>query len=137
MAKKRKKNKSPIQKFTLKQFLEMFPNDDVCLDYIRDKKYPKRIDCPECEHNALFHRVKWRKSYACDFCGFQISPAANTIFHKSRTPLTTWFYVIYLMAQTRGSLLRISMENHILTTVIAQFARRLKYGKFSLITILL
>ncbi len=104
MPKKRKKNKSPMQKFTLKQFLDMFPNDDVCLDYIRNKKYPKRIDCPQCEKNALFHRVKGRKSYACDFCGYQISPTANTIFHKSRTPLTTWFYVIYLMAQTRGGI---------------------------------
>ena len=104
MAKKRKKIKSPMKKFTLKQFLEMFPNDDICLDYIRSKKYPKRIDCPQCKKNALFHRVSGRKSYACDFCGYQISPTANTIFHKSRTPLTTWFYVIYLMAQTRGGI---------------------------------
>jgi transposase-like protein len=104
MAKKRKKIKSPMEKFTLKQFLAVFPNDDVCLDYIRDKKYPERIDCPSCEKNALFHRVSGRKSYACDFCGYQISPTANTIFHKSRTSLTTWFYVIYLMAQTRGGI---------------------------------
>ncbi|HEY59599.1 MAG TPA: IS1595 family transposase [Anaerolineae bacterium] len=104
MTKKRKKIKSPMEKFTLKQFLEMFPNDDVCLDYIRNKKYPKRIDCPKCEKNALFHRVKGRKSYACDFCGYQISPTSNTIFHKSRTPLTNWFYIIYLMAQTRGGI---------------------------------
>ena len=31
-------------------------------------------------------------------------PTANTIFHKSRTSLTTWFYTIYLMAQTRGGI---------------------------------
>ncbi len=104
MAQKRKQNKSPMKKFTFKNFLEMFPNDDVCLDYIRYKKYPERIDCPECGKNALFHRVKGRKSYACDFCGYQISPTAGTIFHKSRTSLTTWFYVIYLVAQTRGGI---------------------------------
>jgi transposase len=93
-----------MQKFTLKQFLNMFPNDDVCLDYIRNNKYPERINCPECGKNALFHRVNGRKSYACDFCGYQISPTAGTIFHKSSTALTTWFYVIYLMAQTRGGI---------------------------------
>jgi transposase len=97
-----KKNK--MEKFTLKQFLAMFPDDDTCLDYIRNKKYPARIDCPDCGKNALFHRVGGRKSYACDYCGYQISPTAKTIFHKSRTPLTTWFYVIYLMAQTRGGI---------------------------------
>lgn len=93
-----------MMKFTVKDFQQAFPNDDVCLDYIRYKKYPERIDCPNCNINSLFHRVTGRKSYACDHCGFQISPTANTVFHKSPTPLTIWFYVIYLMAQTRGGI---------------------------------
>ena len=96
--------KSPKQKFTVKEFQVAFPNDDVCLKYIRMKRYPDRIDCPQCGKNALFHKVNGRKTYACDFCGYQISPTARTIFHKSPTPLTTWFYAIYLMAQTRGGI---------------------------------
>lgn len=96
--------KTKMQKFTLKQFLEMFPDDDTCLDYIRHAKYPERIDCPNCGKNTLFHRVNNRKTYACDYCGYQISPTSETIFHKSSTLLTTWFYVIYLMAQTRGGI---------------------------------
>ncbi len=96
--------KSPMQKFTVKDFQEVFPNDDICLEYIRLNKYPERIDCPKCGKSALFHKVNNRKTYACDSCGFQISPTAGTIFHKSPTPLTTWFYVIYLMAQTRGGI---------------------------------
>jgi len=99
-----KKNKSPMTKFTLKDFQQAFPNDDVCLDYIRYKKYPERIDCPKCGKNSLFHRDRGKKSYSCDHCGFNISPTANTVFHKSPTPLTIWFYVIYLMAQTRGGI---------------------------------
>jgi transposase len=96
--------KSPMTKFTLKDFQQAFPNDDVCLDYIRYKKYPERIDCPQCGKNSLFHRATGRKSYSCDNCGYQISPTANTVFHKSPTPLTIWFYVVYLMAQTRGGI---------------------------------
>lgn len=96
--------KSPMTKFTLKQFNQIFPDDDACLDYIRSKKYPERIECPQCGKNAMFHHVNGRKTYACDFCGYQISPTADTIFHKSPTPLTIWFYVIYLMAQTRGGI---------------------------------
>jgi transposase len=96
--------KSPMQKFTVKDFQKAFHSDDVCLEYIRLNKYPERIDCPACGKSALFHKVNGRKTYACDFCGYQISPTAGTIFHKSPTPLTTWFYVIYLMAQTRGGI---------------------------------
>ena len=96
--------KSPMTKFTLKDFQKTFSNDDVCLDYIRVKRYPERIDCPKCGKNSLFHHDKNKKSYSCDHCGYQISPTAGTIFHKSPTPLTIWFYVIYLMAQTRGGI---------------------------------
>jgi transposase-like protein len=96
--------KSPMTKLTLKDFQTMFPDDDACLDYIRYKKYPERIDCPQCKNNALFHHTKGRKSYTCDRCGYQISPTANTVFDHSSTSLTIWFYVMYLMAQTRGGI---------------------------------
>lgn len=96
--------KTKMIKFTLKDFQKIFPDDDTCLDYIRYKRFPERIDCPKCGKNSLFHHDKGKKSYSCDHCGYQISPTANTIFHKSPTPLTIWFYVIYLMAQTRGGI---------------------------------
>ena len=97
-------SKSNMQKFTVKDFQKTFPDDNACLDYIRQQKFPERIDCPSCKKNALFHKISERKSYACDYCGFQIAPMAGTIFEKSSTPLTLWFYVIYLMAQTRGGI---------------------------------
>lgn len=96
--------KTKMIKFTIKDFQKIFPDDDTCLDYIRYKRFPERIDCPKCGKNSLFHHDKGKKSYSCDNCGYQISPTANTIFHKSPTHLTTWFYVIYLMAQTRGGI---------------------------------
>src|SRR5258707_11426336 len=79
----------------------MFPDDDACLEYLRHSLYPEIITCSNCGKSAQFYRISTRKVYACEHCGFQISPTADTIFHKSPTPLTTWFYVIYLMAQTR------------------------------------
>ena len=96
--------KSPMTKFTLKQFGEMFPNDDACLEYLRSEWYPEIITCEGCKREAKFYRITTRKVYGCEHCGFQFSPAAGTIFHKSPTPLTIWFYVIYLMAQTRGGI---------------------------------
>lgn len=93
-----------MMKFTLKDFQTMFPNDDVCLDYIRSEWFPEIINCANCGRDAKFYRITTRKVYGCEFCGHQISPTANTIFHKSPTPLTIWFYVIYLMAQTRGGI---------------------------------
>lgn len=102
MAKKQRKQiKSPMLTFTLKDFQMMFPDDDVCLDYLRHNLYPETIVCEGCGKNARYYRISTRKVYGCEHCGFQISPTADTIFHKSPTPLTIWFYAIYLMAQTR------------------------------------
>jgi transposase len=96
--------KTQMMKFTLKDFQVMFPDDSACLDYIRSEWYPEIIECSNCGKHAKFYRITTRKVYGCEFCGHQISPTANTIFHKSPTPLTIWFYVIYLMAQTRGGI---------------------------------
>jgi transposase len=42
-----------------------------------------------------------RRAYACQGCGHHIYPCAGTIFHKSRTKLTVWFFAMYLMTSTR------------------------------------
>lgn len=95
-------NRKPNMKaFTLKDFQAKFPDDVTCLEWLRNYLYPEGIFCEKCKRVTKHHRVVSRPSYSCDNCGHHVHPAAGTIFHKSCTPLTTWFYVIYLMAQTR------------------------------------
>lgn len=92
----------PEQKYTIKQFQAEFPDDDVCLEYLMQKRWPGAVAlCGECEAKRKHHRVTGRTCYACDHCGSHLFPLAGTIFHKSTTSLTTWFYVIKLMTSTR------------------------------------
>jgi transposase len=94
----RKPNMLP---YTLKDFQKQFPDDATCLEWLKNRLYPDGIFCDECNAVTKHHRVKSRPSYSCDHCGHHVHPTADTIFHKSPTPLTTWFYAVYLMAQTR------------------------------------
>jgi transposase len=95
-------NRKPAMKpFTLKDFQKQFPDDATCLEWLRNYLYPDGVYCIKCEAVTKHHRVVSRPSYSCDRCGHHVHPTADTIFHKSPTPLTTWFYAIYLMAQTR------------------------------------
>jgi transposase len=87
--------------YTLKDFQRQYPDDATCLEWLRNYLYPDGIYCTKCEATTKHHRVKSRPSYSCDHCGHHVHPTAGTIFHKSPTPLTTWFYAIYLMASTR------------------------------------
>lgn len=88
-------------KFTIKDFRKEFPDDDACLDYIYQVRFGEK-PCPECGRKNTMYRVKNRKCYACSFCAYQIHPTAGTIFHKSSTPLTDWFYSLFLFSSARN-----------------------------------
>jgi len=90
-----------MKKYTTKDFEKQFPDDNACLEFIKNARWPKGIFCEKCQRVTKHHRITDRKVYSCDFCGTQVSPTAGTIFHKSPTPLKSWFYAIFLMASTR------------------------------------
>ncbi len=96
-----KQNQSPSQKFTIRDFDRMFPTDAACLEWLKNHLYPDGIFCKKCDRVTKHHRVASRPSYSCDFCGNHVHPTADTIYHKSPTPLRLWFYAVYLMASTR------------------------------------
>lgn len=93
-----------MQRFTFRDFDTMFPDDAACLEWLRSYLYPDGIFCKKCEKVTKHHRVISRPSYSCDECGHHVHPTSGTIFHKSSTPLKTWFHAIYLMASTKGGI---------------------------------
>jgi len=90
------------QRYTVRQFDSEFPDKDACLEYVMQKRWPDgKAFCVVCKVERKHYRVTGRTAYACRGCGNHIYPLAGTIFHKSSTPLRTWFFVIRLMASTR------------------------------------
>jgi hypothetical protein len=89
-----------MESITYRDVKKQFPDDDTCLEWIFNQRYPKPIICENCRRKAKYYRIKNRKIFSCEWCGHQISPTKNTIFEKSRVPLTTWFFVIYILLIT-------------------------------------
>jgi transposase len=90
------------QRYTIKDFNAEFPDDDACLEYVKEQRWPRgKALCVNCKVERKHYRVSGRTAYACHACGNHIFPLAGTIFHKSTTALKTWFYVIKLMSSTR------------------------------------
>jgi transposase len=89
-------------KRTFKDFSKLYPSDAACLDKLMRVNYGgTEIVCPACGKDTKFHPLAKRRAFVCQLCGHHIYPCAGTIFHKSPTPLTTWFFVMYLMTSTR------------------------------------
>lgn len=90
-------------RYTFKQFQSEFPNDAACLERVLTIRFGgTEIDCQKCGVvKAKHHPMNKRRGFACQECGNHIFPCAGTIFEKSSTPLTTWFFAMYLMTSTR------------------------------------
>jgi len=101
------------QKYTITDFRADFPDDNACLEWLKDYLYPDGIFCPNDKKITPHHRLKNRRAYSCELCGHHTYPTANTIFHKSSTPLTLWFYAIYLMASTRAGISAKQLEREL------------------------
>ncbi|HEX9897181.1 MAG TPA: IS1595 family transposase [Dehalococcoidales bacterium] len=90
-----------MKTYTIKDFDKQFPTDDACLEFLKNARYPQGVFCEKCNKVTSHYRIPSRKVYSCQFCGTHISPTAGTIFHKSDTPLRSWFHAIFLMASTK------------------------------------
>ena len=89
-------------KFTFAQFRTRFPDEDACLKYIFDLRYSDLEACPKCSCEAKFHQCKGERYFACQDCGHHLHPTAGTIFHKSRTPLTSWLFAVLLFSNSKN-----------------------------------
>jgi transposase len=99
-------------RYTIRDFQEQFDTDEKCLDFIFRQRWPDGGVCV-CGKTDCFHPVKGRKSYACAWCGTQISPTADTIFHKSPTSLRFWFFAMFLMTASKNGVAAKELERQI------------------------
>ena len=91
--------------YTSTDLFRDFPDDEACLEYIKEQLWPGGVAfCIRCGAKRKHHRVSGRKAFACTQCGRHIYPLAGTIFSKTKTPLKTWFYMLYLLLATEGEL---------------------------------
>lgn len=101
-------------KYTIKQFQAEYPTDAACLDKIMEIQYGgTAFVCPACGVDTTFHRISKRRAYACKDCGHHIYPCVGTPFEKSRTPLTNWFFAMYLMTSTRHGVAAKELERQL------------------------
>lgn len=101
------------ENFTISDFMRRFPDNDACLEKIKLDRFGEQSICAKCRKESRFYKVAGRTAYACQFCGNHIYPLAGTIFDKTTTPLTSWFYAIYLMAQTRAGISAKQLEREL------------------------
>lgn len=100
-------------RFTINSFHEKYPNENACLHENFLSRFGSLRSCPSCKKRTNFYRIVSKKVYSCQYCGYQISPLAGTIFHKSDTDLKKWFYAIYLFSVSKNGVSAKELERHL------------------------
>lgn len=98
-------------KYGLKQFRKDFPTERACLDFIFET-----LHTPECACGGSYALREGRRQYQCSKCRFHIAPTANTIFHKSDTPLTLWFHALWVFSNAKSGVSAKEMERQLAVT---------------------
>jgi transposase len=86
----------------IRDFQKRFPDEDSCLTHLMRTRFGDRLKCFKCFKQATYYRVKARRSFECEHCGYQVYPTAGTPFESTRTPLRDWFYVMFLFCASRN-----------------------------------
>jgi len=88
------------KQLTINDFFKRFPDDTACLAHLFSIRYGYDFKCPKCGVSGAFKKLAKHPAYTCN-CGHHVHPMQGTIFQASHTPLTKWFYALYLFTTTR------------------------------------
>ena len=85
---------------SLLEFQEGFPSDPECYAYLLSMRFPDGFTCPQCG-STQSGKVSTRGVWQCKGCRAQVSLTAQTMFHRTRTPLRLWFWALFLVARDK------------------------------------
>lgn len=93
-----------IHQMTIRDFEEMFPNEDACKAYLVSRRWPDGIViCPRCGAEVRPHARPYH--WQCYGCtpggGYRFSVLVGTIFENTNIDLRQWFRVIHLMLTSK------------------------------------
>ena len=84
---------------SLPDFQRIFPNDDACIAYLFAKHFPHGFICPTCGDTQEPYRFAARPTTRRCRANqrHEVSLTANTVMHRTKVPICTWFYAAFLV----------------------------------------
>ena len=97
---------------SLRQFQSEFATEEACQQYLAACRWPDGFVCPRCEHGRAYCMEKQRL-WQCVACKHQVSLTSGTVLHKTRTPLTVWFWAAYLMTTDKRGVSAVLLQRQL------------------------
>ena len=94
---------------TYQEFRDWFRDDKACIEYLGQLRWPDGFRCPGCGAER-FWRTAGRQ-WACAGCARRTSVTAGTIFHRSHTPLSTWFAAAWIVTSQKNGVSAVGLQH--------------------------
>jgi transposase-like protein len=93
----------------LLEFLKRFSTDKDCSEYIINIRWNGIVQCPFCDSDRYYtlpdrSKVNGVHCFKCAGCKYKFQSTTHTIFHGTKLPLRTWFFLIYSIAISKKSI---------------------------------
>jgi len=114
---------------SLREFQTSFPDEASCAAFLFERRWPEGFVCPACGDGRAALLRSRAHTYECLDCGRQTSITAGTVMHRSKLPLTVWFWAAHLMATHSNGMSAVQLEAQLgitykTTWLLAQKLRR-------------
>ena len=83
---------------SLTEFQEAFPDEAGCAAFLFERRWQGGFVCPRCGGESGAALKSRAHTYECLDCGRQTSITAGSVMHRSKLPLTVWFWAAHLMS---------------------------------------
>lgn len=97
---------------TLREFQAAFATEEACEEYLAACRWPEGFICPRCGHGKAYELVGGRRRQ-CAGCRHQVSLTSGTILHRTKIPLTHWFWAAYLMTTDKRGLSALLLQRQL------------------------
>ena len=114
---------------TLAQFQKQFSDEASCVAFMFKRRWPEGFVCPACGKRRFAGLTSRPRLYECLDCGRQTSITAGTAMHRSKLPLTVWFWAAHLMSTHSNGMSALQLQDQLGVTyktawLLAQKLRR-------------
>ena len=94
---------------SFKEFRARYNTEDACRAELFRLRFPDGFICPVCGCRE-YYPVRSRSTCQCRACRHQTSVTAGTVMHRTKLPLTIWFWAIYLCATDKRGISAVQLS---------------------------
>lgn len=98
---------------TLIEFQRRFADEATCAAYLASQRWPEGFRCPACGHDKGWALRTKAFTWECTKCHRQTSVTAGTVLHRSKQPLTVWFWAAWLMATHSNGISALQLQEQL------------------------